>query len=164
MKRGTLKGKSATVFTLRGMDAISRKANCLNCFCPLLKMGLLWWWFVGGRGGGHILFFGVEGEGCQKSCLPCEKWRKIYQVYLAPLKAPYSSKIGIIQERFNKLIYEINTIIKCGNLQPVKFQLSRHSWNKMIFYRISELMLPKLIQRYDKNHFIFDPVQKREAN
>ena len=33
---------------------------------------------------------------------------------------------------------------------------------EMIFYRISELMLPTLIQRYDKNHFIFDPVQKRD--
>ena len=31
------------------------------------------------------------------------------------VKAPYSSKIDIfIQERFNKLIYGINTIIKCG--------------------------------------------------
>ena len=32
------------------------------------------------------------------------------------LKAPYSSKVDIffIQERFNKLIYGINTIIKCG--------------------------------------------------
>ena len=28
-----------------------------------------------------------------------------------------------IQERFNKLIYGINTIIKCGIRQPVKFQL-----------------------------------------
>ena len=35
----------------------------------------------------------------------------------------------------------------------------------MIFYRISELMLPTLIQRYDKkNHFIFDPVLKRGQN
>ena len=25
-------------------------------------------------------------------------------------------------------------------------------------------MLPTLIQRHDKNHFIFDPVQKRETN
>ena len=25
-------------------------------------------------------------------------------------------------------------------------------------------MFPTLIQRYDKNHFIFDPVQKRETN
>ena len=32
----------------------------------------------------------------------------------------------------------------------------------MIYYRISELMLPTLIQRYDKNLFIFDPVQKRD--
>ena len=32
----------------------------------------------------------------------------------------------------------------------------------MIFNRISELMLS--IQRYDKDHFIFDPVQTRETN
>ena len=31
----------------------------------------------------------------------------------------------------------------------------------MIFYRISELILPTLIQRYDNNYFIFDPVQKQ---
>ena len=30
----------------------------------------------------------------------------------------------------------------------------------MIFYRISKLILPAFIQRYDKNHFIFDPLQK----
>ena len=40
----------------------------------------------------------------------------------------------------------------------------------MICYRISELMRatfiqsPALIQRYDKNHFIFDPDQERETN
>ena len=34
--------------------------------------------------------------------------------------------------------------------------------DKMIFYRISEFVLPTLIQIYDKkNHFIFDPVQKQ---
>ena len=33
----------------------------------------------------------------------------------------------IIQELFNKLIYGINTIIKCGICQPVKFQLVSHS-------------------------------------
>ena len=31
--------------------------------------------------------------------------------------------IFIIQERFNKLIYGINTIIKCGIRQPVKFHI-----------------------------------------
>ena len=47
----------------------------------------------------------------------------------------------------------------------VKFQLVSRSWNEMIFYCISELILPTLIQRYDKkNHFIFDPVQKWETN
>ena len=33
----------------------------------------------------------------------------------------------IIQERFNKLLYDINTIIKGGYGQPVKFQLFSHS-------------------------------------
>ena len=37
----------------------------------------------------------------------------------------------IIQERFNKLIYGINTIIKCGTWKPVKFQLASQSWNKI---------------------------------
>ena len=32
----------------------------------------------------------------------------------------------------------------------VKFQLVSRSWNEMIFYCISELILPTLIQRYDK--------------
>ena len=33
------------------------------------------------------------------------------------------------------------------------------------FYRISQLMLATLIQRYDKkNHFIFDPFQKRKSD
>ena len=39
--------------------------------------------------------------------------------------------------------------------QPVKFQLDSRIWtrkkqNEMIFYRIYELMLATLIQRYDK--------------
>ena len=39
------------------------------------------------------------------------------------LKVPYSSeKNTLIQEKFNKLIYSINTIKKCGIWQPVKFQ------------------------------------------
>ena len=57
----------------------------------------------------------------------------------------------IIQERFiNKLIYSTKTIIKCGTWQPVKFRLMYSSWFEMIlFYRIFELLLPTLIQRYD---------------
>ena len=35
---------------------------------------------------------------------------------------------------------------------------------KYFFYRISELVLPTLIQRPDKYHLIFDPVQKQETN
>ena len=34
----------------------------------------------------------------------------------------------IIQERFYKLTYDINTIIKCGIWQPVKYQLVSLSW------------------------------------
>ena len=55
----------------------------------------------------------------------------------------------IIELIINKLIYGINTIIKCGTSQPVKFQLVSF-WskirNEIIFYSISELMLPTLIQ------------------
>ena len=61
----------------------------------------------------------------------------------------------IIQETFSKLIYGINTIIKCGIWQPGKIQFISHSWNEMIFYCISELMLPTLIQRYNKKIILF---------
>ena len=70
----------------------------------------------------------------------------------------------MIQERFNKLIFGINTIIKCGTLQPEKFQVVCCSWNEMIFYPISELMLATLIQRYDKKSFHFWFSSKRETN
>ena len=44
----------------------------------------------------------------------------------------------IIQERFNKLIHGINTIIKCSTGQSVNFQLVSCSWtgskNEMIFF------------------------------
>ena len=72
---------------------------------------------------------------------------------------PKKNRHFIIQERFNKLIYGVNTVIKCGTWQPVKFQVVSRSWNEMFFYRISELMLPTLNQRNDKK-IIFDPVQK----
>ena len=39
----------------------------------------------------------------------------------------------IVQERFNKLIHGINTIIKCDTWQPVKFQSVSRIWNEMIF-------------------------------
>ena len=61
------------------------------------------------------------------------------------------SKKGLI----NWYMVLIQTIIKCGSWQPVKFQLVSCSRNEMIFYRISELMLPTLIQRYDKKSFHF---------
>ena len=45
------------------------------------------------------------------------------------LKAPYSSKTDIfIQERFNKFIYDINTILKCGISRAVKIQLVSWFW------------------------------------
>ena len=59
----------------------------------------------------------------------------------------------IIQERFNKLTYGINTI--CGIWQPVKFQLVNWIKNETIFNRISELMLATSVQRYDKISFHF---------
>ena len=85
------------------------------------------------------------------------------------LKAPYSSKIDIFHPLIiyiNKYIHGINTIIKCGIWQPVKFQLiswfwTGYKWNDVLLYF---WMLATWIQRYDKNHFIFDPVQERETN
>ena len=64
----------------------------------------------------------------------------------------------IIQKRFNKLIHGINTIINvASDSLYISAGVSFLNWikNKMIFYRISELMLPTLNQRYDINHFIF---------
>ena len=66
------------------------------------------------------------------------------------LKAPYSSKIDIfIQERFNKLIYSIYTIIKCGIRQPVKFQLDFHFWtgSKMKWFYFRDTI--KIISFYE---------------
>ena len=76
----------------------------------------------------------------------------------------------LFHERFNKLIYGTNTIIKCGIWQPVKFQLvscfrtglkwknENQKWN-YFFYRISELVLATLIQWYNKKSF-----QEQETN
>ena len=76
----------------------------------------------------------------------------------------YSSKIDIcIQARLNKLIYSINTILKCSiwlHLTARKISISFLflNWikNEMIFffYRISELMLAKWLRDMLKSHFI----------
>ena len=49
----------------------------------------------------------------------------------------------------------------------ISVSLSFLNWikNDMIFfYRISELMLATIIQRYAKKHFTFYPVQEQETN
>ena len=82
----------------------------------------------------------------------------LYFNALEKFKAPYSSKIDIffIQERFNELIYGINTIIKYGIWQPVKFKVVSRFWtgSKMKWFLSYLYLLVTLIQRYDKNHFI----------
>ena len=35
---------------------------------------------------------------------------------------------------FNKLIYAVNTIIKSGIWQPVKFHVDSRSWNEMYYF------------------------------
>ena len=87
-------------------------------------------------------------------------WLIITKTYLYnfdPLKGPIVLKKThfIIQERFRKLKYNINSIIKCGSWQPVKFQFLTWIKNEMIFYHISELMLPTLVQRFDKKIISF---------
>ena len=85
-------------------------------------------------------------ESCRTVCVPSLTWREEIE------GNGYSSKNkhSFIQERFNKLLYSINTIIKCSPCQLVKFQLGPRSWNAMTFFRISELILPTIIQRYLK--------------
>ena len=77
------------------------------------------------------------------------------------LKVPYSSKIDIffIPERFDKLIYSINTIIKCGIRQSVKFKLSLSflNWikNKMIFLSYLLIDVGNINSEvWNKNHFL----------
>ena len=86
-------------------------------------------------------------------------------VVVVVLKTPNSSTTdSFIQVWFNQLIYGISTIIKWGIWQPVTFQLvSFLNWikNEIIFYRVSELMLATLIQRYDKKIISF---QERQTN
>ena len=57
----------------------------------------------GGRGGGGGLY-------------PKEETKCVFKgtIFL-------KNRYFIIEERLNKLIYGINTIIKCGTWQPVKF-------------------------------------------
>ena len=70
-----------------------------------------------------------------------------------------------IPDWFNRLMYSINTIIKCGTWQLVKFQLVTRFWiwskKGMTFYRISELMLATLIQRYYKKIISFQEQETR---
>ena len=73
----------------------------------------------------------------------------------------------IIQERFNKLIYGIITIIKYGIWKSAKY-LWTGSKLKRFFYRIFELMLATLIQRCNKIisffiHYENTPIQNIET-
>ena len=68
-------------------------------------------------------------------------------------KVPYSSKLDMFdQKMLNKLMYGINTIIKCGIWQPVKFQLVSHLWTGSI--NVGNIYLSDMIQ----NCFVFYPI------
>ena len=60
------------------------------------------------------------------------------------------------------VIWSVWHLTSCKNSVGLAFL----NWikNKIILYHITELMLPTLIQRYDKNHFIFHPFQTCETN
>ena len=49
------------------------------------------------------------------------------------------------------------------HLTACKISVLLMNWikNEMIVYPISELMLATLIQKYNKNYFIFDPLQEQ---
>ena len=97
-----------------------------------------------------IFFFNLKYPGLYERNFSHKLWRSLRTV--AASECGMSSAPAIA-----------TTIIKCGTWRPIKFQLLSHSWNEMTFYRISELLLPISIQRYDKNHLIFHQVDKRET-
>ena len=106
----------------------------------------------------EVTFTGPDPFHSQKTSIERNMSPKYFSIFqLESIKGSIflKNRHFIIQERFNKLIYCINTIIKWGTWQPVKFQLVSCSWNGMIFHRISELMLPTLIQRHNKKSFHF---------
>ena len=90
--------------------------------------------------------------------LPCVQQASYLEggqlMWMLPLYLHVSQKSD-----YDDMIYTISTIIKCGIWQPVKNSLSLSflNWIKteMIFYGISEFMLPTLIQRYNKKSFHF---------
>ena len=49
----------------------------------------------------------------------------------------------------------IKTIIKCGKVQLVSRSWTESKNETIFFYRISAVMLPTLIQRYDKKIILF---------
>ena len=73
-----------------------------------------------------------------------DKWKvtvrsKMLNFYLNS-KAPYPSKIDILlSKKDNKLIYGINTIIKCGIWLTVILQLVSRSWNEMIWINVANI-------------------------
>ena len=78
-----------------------------------------------------------------KSFLPYIKWQTIHQVY-CPFKGSIflKNRLFIIQEKFYKLIYDIDVIIKCGIRQPVKFHLvSFLNWIKMTSRKHTNIIL-----------------------
>ena len=99
------------------------------------------------------------------ACKTCTGWSKLpLGAYGLKTIFPKNRHV-IIHERYNKFIYMygIYAIIKWYlTAGKISFSLSFFKWND--FNCISELMLPTLIQRYDQNHFIFYPNQKRETN
>ena len=78
-----------------------------------------------------MIEFSVRGSG---ACLLRQRYFRLSQPQHAKTYPRICALCGVsfqptrirIQERFNKLIYGINMIIKCGILQPVKFQLVSH--------------------------------------
>ena len=65
----------------------------------------------------------------------CGSLEALHQGFQGDFKAQYSSKVDIfIQEKFHKLIYGINTIIKCGIGQHVKLCLSPLGLGDILFF------------------------------
>ena len=113
-------------------------SNCMDTQAELGFRCLMHWrhYFTWQDSDGVFLCCSYCHSPCFARChlhVLCSSVLHVWDSFLFKGTIFLKSSYFIIQERFYKLIYGNNTIIKCGTWQLVKFQLVCGSWNEMIF-------------------------------
>ena len=99
--------------------------------------GLLWYWRWGGK---NVWILSIALSSCV-----------LNQEHIPrSITASYSSKIDILLSKKGLINWYMVYDHKMWHLTAFKFQIVSVREMKWGFYRISEIMLPTLIQRYDK--------------